>query len=450
MLQPKCLECGGVVEFNEITFVGKCKYCGNTFIFERPLNNQNLIKYELATDKLRNNNFEEAQFLFCELAKVCPNIEIYWGALLAEFGVEIDFDNNIQNVIIYKTNSKTIFESENYKNLVMLGLSQERYDKVLEIERIKLQINSLSNLQDNQISICYEKSSNDAEKVSSFLTQNKYKVYVCHTENEAQNYCALQSAKTLLILQDKNSNLNKQKKYWQRFLTMHPYSQKNNVIVVGYNKLDLPQRLQSYSFINYKEFTSENLLNLLKNSTETQFEILKTNDNALFEKTENIEKALEELNQNIVKSLNNNFNSNTRNNIENSNFTKKIYDLIEQGEFKKAYEIFNNIDIPNLYDYHLIKLLIKYNQTSFENLIEYLKNIENILNDNDFINLVYNATFKTKKYLSTIFADFIDYIYLKEKEFAQNCCLDSDGNLIKFIFNNKQEDLIMCKGRHRA
>ncbi|MBQ7306960.1 MAG: leucine-rich repeat domain-containing protein [Clostridia bacterium] len=451
MIQPKCLECGGIVDFNQDTFVGKCRYCGNVFIFDKPLNNENLVKYEIATDKLRSYDFDEAEKIFTKLTEQAPNEEFYWGAFLSEFGVDIVLEEDTQNVILYKLSQKSIFESQNFRKLMMLQKAEkERYNSLaIEIERIKAQINSIYHLTDNDICICHQDESVNAQIVSSFLVNNGYKVYVCDDQKEAQNYCGLSKAKTLIILQsqDKNLNFGNQKKYWQRFLKLHPYSLKNNIITIGKDIFSLPQKLQSYSFVNYNDLTAEKILNLLKDQTILELDTLKSNDNKLFERTENIKKELEKLNLNLEQKLEKVLTSSTKADTKSQTLVKReIYNLIEKNDFDSASESFESANIQDLYDYYLIRLLLKFKQSTFEDLINYLKNHNDVLYDDDFENLCNYSSNETKRHLSLIFENFIDYVYLKEKEFAYNSTIDNNGNLIKYVFVNKQEDVIMCQG----
>ena len=290
MKKLTCLECGGEIHISNNGLTGKCAYCGNEFLLKEPLTDGQFVNLQLATEYLLTFKFADAKRLFLSLAKEIEGFATaYFGAFLAEYGIEIVVDK-LGNKIptCHRASVVSVYNNEFYINAIKYASNtqKEEYEKLGEsIEKVRLEIlNQVEDGTSYDIFICFKASEIEdenkktadlelANNLYNFLAEKGYKVFnsattllrVKEQNFEPYIYRALSTAKVMLLLCSSVEKIESAwvKNEWARFLDIN--NGQGLVPICGnrftvYSPLALPHELQKLNAIVYDEDVKEKIL----------------------------------------------------------------------------------------------------------------------------------------------------------------------------------------------
>lgn len=484
MKKLKCLECGGEVIFCQDNLTCKCKYCGNTFILNKPLSDENFIKFQMATEYLDTFKFSDAKRLFCNILEQNEDFyECYWGAFLADYGIQFGLNRFGEQVpTCHRANNQTVFDNHFYKKALFYAdtLNKKRYiESATKIENVRKNIILNINIDKGyDVFICFKateifdpnRRTIDYEfgnNIYEFLTKKGYKVFfsaktlyeVKEQEFEPYIYKALSSCRVMLLLCSSIEKIESPwvKNEWGRFLDMHLG---NGVVPICGNRMEnfspsaLPSELQKYNAIIF----DENVLNNIELKVDSFFEDrIKLNDeeklkklneiNRLELKNEN-EKIIQELNEikKAISQTNLNNSSNKGSYVDENYIIKNAYTYCKNKNFIEANNLIKNNDISlNNPDFFVLNLLIEKKYPSFDEYFEALKIDEEIENDENILSIIKLGLNPYRNKIENALKNFVLYVANKEEEFAKKSTI-INGNLIKYIEKEQDDNVIMCQG----
>ncbi len=239
----KCSMCGGdVIPFDQTT--GECEYCGSIVTIPQMDQEQKLKMLNRANAMRRNKNFDNA---FQEYERILQNDqqdpEVYWGALLAHFGIEYvqDPSSGEYKPTMHRMQFQAMKEHGYFLKILSLSYGRQReiYEKnVSEIDRISERYMAIMNAQpDYDVFISYKerddagartRDSFDAEEIYHLLKSKRgYRVFfsretlkeVAGEEYEPHIFAALNRAKVMLLYGSDEDYITSTwvKNEWQRY-----------------------------------------------------------------------------------------------------------------------------------------------------------------------------------------------------------------------------------------
>lgn len=324
MKKLTCMECGGEIALSNQGLIGKCAYCGTEYLLSEPLLDEQFVSLQIATEYLLTFKFADAKRLFINLANQTKGFATaYWGAFLAEYGVEFVVDKYKGKIpTCHRANVISVYENEFYVKAIENATEKqkEEYQKLAtKIEKVRVEI--LSQVEDGvnyDIFICFKateiedesKKSADLEfanNIYNYLENKGYKVFnsaitllkVKEQNFEPYIYRALSTAKVMLLLCSSTEKLESAwvKNEWSRFLELK--NGQGLVPICGnrftpYSPLALPYELQKLNAIIYDEDVKEKILQKVSAFFEERSErvVEKEVKKAFEETTENVEESI--------------------------------------------------------------------------------------------------------------------------------------------------------------
>ncbi len=289
MKKLTCMECGGEILVSANGLYGKCSYCGSEYQLKEPLNSQQFVSFEMATEYLLTFRFADAKRLFVKLAEDTNFTSAYWGAFLAEYGIEFVIDKfKNKTPTCHRANVVSVYENQYYIKAIEYAnsIQLENYKELAEkIERVRLEIlNQVEDGTNYQVFICFKateiedenKKTADfyfANELYNFLEEKGFKVFnsaktlleVKEQNFEPYIYRALSTAKVMLLLCSSVETIESAwvKNEWARFLDLN--NGQGLVPICGnletnFSPLALPHELQKLNAIVYDENVKENIL----------------------------------------------------------------------------------------------------------------------------------------------------------------------------------------------
>ena len=259
----KCTTCGGDLSRNDDGIL-VCDYCGHTY----PIDFAGAQKSRsLASDLVQNLNeaqnlhmlarFDDAAEIYEAIIQKYPKeILAYWGAFIAEYGVQYTEHNGKFEPVCHRISRIPATDSQYLKKLYSLcanDVDRQTYRKKADlIEIIRSRAYEISIRQEPyDVFICHSGSGREPEYASqlfSALEEKGFKVFMPQKsvpygeDEEAYTFSAIQSAEYMLVIAESISGLQKTNNTWGRFVAL---PDKNiQVLHAGLNESEFPLKLR--------------------------------------------------------------------------------------------------------------------------------------------------------------------------------------------------------------
>ena len=391
----KCKMCGGDIEVNEEKTFGTCEYCGSVMTLPKVSDDQRAARFNRGNHFRRQGEFDKALGVYESIVREDDaDAEAHWCCALCRFGIEYVEDPNTFEFL--PTCHRASFDSflEDVDYLAALensdGITRRQYQKdaakIAEVQRGILATSQ--NEEPFDVFICYKETDDstkertrdslDAQDIYYQLTQEGYRVFFSRitledkvgTEYEPYIFAALNSAKVMIAIGSKPEYFNAVwvKNEWSRFLAMMR-KDRSKLLLPCYKDMDpydLPEQLgvlQSYDMakIGFMQDLIRGVRKVIGIENKKKEMVAVKSDNL-----------------NIMMLI------------------KRAFMLIEDGEWEKADDIFEqvlNLEPENAEAY-LGKLLAEYKAYS----IDYLsKNSQPLSNNTNYKRILRHADTELKE-----------------------------------------------------
>lgn len=274
LVQLTCSQCGGNLIIEDDHY--RCQSCGNTYERKYDLSNDMVVSLNRADTLRRRYFFDDAIDEYeAILSETDTCVEAYWGAFLAEYGIEyvLDYDGVTYIPTCHRTSSRSVFDSKYYK-----GLSNDYKQKAKAIEDIRIAVLAeVEKASNYDVFICYKRKDPDAkgDTVESKWARDLYesltyklglKVFFAEKSLNKGNinwephiYSALMSSKLMVVLSSSLDHINSAwvKNEWKRF---NSFSTEENpkvirVIASNIDPYNLPRELQDKQVLDQNSGT---------------------------------------------------------------------------------------------------------------------------------------------------------------------------------------------------
>ena len=271
----KCKMCGGDIEIQEGSAVGKCKYCGSVMTLPKIDSDKKAGLFNSANEYRQNNEFDKAYDAYKAIIEEEPEeAEAYWGMILSEYGIEYVEDPKTGNRIptCHRVHKQFIQNSSNYKLAIKYAGAERRmmYEEEAEkLDDLQKEILSVSSRElPYDVFISYKEtddatgerteSSVLAQEIYNELTRADIRTFfsrITLEEHLGENYepyiyAALHSAKVMLVVTTDRQELNSVwvKNEWMRYLHFMEKDKSKSIIPVYKNisPYELPTLLSAY------------------------------------------------------------------------------------------------------------------------------------------------------------------------------------------------------------
>ncbi len=274
-----CTFCGGTYEYKYGKWI--CAYCGQPKPEELGNAEQNLL--DVAGQKLRLQDFEEAETLFADLVQKYPrNPDAYWGLVCAKYGIKYEEDFNGKRIPTCCMDTIPSFgDDANYKKALRYASDEQKkwYKSQADyVDRVSKQwVQDAQKEEPYDIFICFKdsdkergiertKDSYDAAEIYSKLRDKGYRVFFSRAsladktgeKYEPYIFQALQTAKVMIVFGSKTEYIQSSwvRNEWQRYMKRieRGEKRKDSILVVGngINFGDLPSELAKRQHLQFK------------------------------------------------------------------------------------------------------------------------------------------------------------------------------------------------------
>lgn len=290
----KCSMCGGTIIPLDQT-IGECESCGRILTIPKIDSDQKLKMLNRASTMRRNKNFDAA---FQEYERILrddqSDPDVYWGALLAHFGIEYVQDpaSGEYKPTMHRMQFQAMKEHGYYLKIMSLSYGRQReiYEaNASEIDQISERYMTIMNAQPAyDVFISYKdkddagvrtRDSCDAEEIYQMLTKKRgYRVFfsretlkdVAGEEYEPYIFAALNRAKVMLLYGSDEDYIQSTwvKNEWQRYRFLQRNDSSKHLIPVLKNLEPdyLPPELAKLQAFDYLQpQAQEKLLKLVDN-----------------------------------------------------------------------------------------------------------------------------------------------------------------------------------------
>ncbi|MBQ7765267.1 MAG: toll/interleukin-1 receptor domain-containing protein [Lachnospiraceae bacterium] len=280
-MNHKCKMCGGVLTPAGKEKIITCEYCGTKQTLPCPDSERIAGLYEKADGYRRNLEFDKALALYEEiLNEDSTDAEMYWLALLCEFGIEyVEETVGAKRIpTINRMQPVSVFDNANYKAAIQYADEEQAViyrTEAEEINGIQKEILEISKREEPfDIFICYKETDENGRRaldsvlatdIYELLTKDGYKVFFSRVTlddkigvaYEPYIYAALQSAKIMIAVGTKEEHFNAiwVRNEWSRYLAMIKSGAKK-VLIPAYKDMDpyeLPEEFKHLQAINMGE-----------------------------------------------------------------------------------------------------------------------------------------------------------------------------------------------------
>ena len=270
----KCKMCGGDLEIEPNVTVCECEYCGTKQTVPTADNEKKMTLFSRANRLLRNCEFDKAYGVFESIVAEFPEeAEAYWGLCLCRYGVEyVDDPVTAKNIpTCHRTVSSSIMDDSDFDmacenaDAIARRLYREEAKAIDRIQQGILRI--VANEEPYDVFICYKELDGNGERtedsvhgqeIYDSLTGKGLKVFFSRItlesklgeEYEPYIYAALLSAKVMLAIGTSYEYYNAVwvKNEWARFLNMMKTDPAKKLIPCfkGIDAYDIPREFKNF------------------------------------------------------------------------------------------------------------------------------------------------------------------------------------------------------------
>ncbi len=293
-----CNFCGGTYEYRFGKWI--CSYCRQPKPEE--LSNEEVTLLYQAGQKLRLQDFEEAEILFADIVQKYPhNPEGYWGLVCAKYGIKYEEDYDGKKIPTCCLDTIPSFgDDANYKKALRYASAEQKkwyQEQAAYVERVSKQWKEdASKEKPYDIFICFKDSdqergiertqdSVDATDMYLKLTEKGYRVFMSRVslqnktgeKYEPYIFQALQTAKVMIVFGSSVEYITSTwlQNEWKRYLKRmaNGEKEKNSLVVAykGFKPAQMPSVLSKTQCLDFaKNDFYQLLLEYLQNFFQRQ------------------------------------------------------------------------------------------------------------------------------------------------------------------------------------
>ena len=378
----KCKMCGGDLEASDGAAVVECEYCGTKQTVPKSIdeNMQNL--FNRANTLRIKGEFDKAERLYEKIVQSDETqSEAYWGLILCKYGIEyVDDPTTFKKVpTCHRASYDSIIADDDYKSaLANADLTQKAIyeEQAREIDRIQKDILSLSQKEEKyDVFICYKETDANGQRTQDSVIANDsyyqlknegFKVFYAAITLEGKLgsayepiiFAALNSAKVMLAIGTKPEYFNAVwvKNEWSRFLKIVK-KDRSKLLIPCYRDMDAYELPEEFAHLQAQDMSKIGFINDIVRGIK---KVVVKNEPA---------KAVE-----APKAQNNSFDA----------LIKRIYLLLEDGDFNKADELCEQVlnGDPENAEAYICKMLIEFKCHTKDKLFLVKQSITNSKNCN--------------------------------------------------------------------
>ena len=378
----KCKMCGGDLEASDGAAVVECEYCGTKQTVPKGIdeNMQNL--FNRANTLRIKGEFDKAERLYEKIVQSDETqSEAYWGLILCKYGIEyVDDPTTFKKVpTCHRASYDSIVADDDYKSaLANADLTQKAIyeEQAREIDRIQKDSLSLSQKEEKyDVFICYKETDANGQRTQDSviandiyyqLTNEGFKVFYAAITLEGKLgsayepiiFAALNSAKVMLTIGTRPEYFNAVwvKNEWSRFLKIIQ-KDRSKLLIPCYRDMDAYELPEEFAHLQAQDMSKIGFINDVVRGIK---KVVVKNEPA---------KTVE-----APKAQNNSFDA----------LIKRIYLLLEDGDFNKADELCEQVlnGEPENAEAYICKMLIEFKCHTKDKLFSVKQSITNSKNCN--------------------------------------------------------------------
>ena len=414
----KCKMCGGDLVFETGATVCECEYCGSKQTIPNADNEKKITLFARANRLLRSCEFDKAEGIFSSIAAEFPEeAEAYWGLVLCKYGIEYVDDPATGKKVptCHRSSFDSVMDDADFDQVmenadtVARAVYREQAKQIEELRKGIIEVSGKEEPYD--IFICYKETAEDgqrtidsvlAQDVYDALTARGYRVFFSRisledklgTEYEPYIFAALNSAKVMLAFGTTYDYYNAVwvKNEWSRFLKLMT-ADKSKYLIPCYKDIDAYDIPKEFAKLQAQDLGKvgavQDLLRGIEKLIGRKQILAGVSADTATEAVKQLQAILESgvgSNTNLVALL------------------KRGRDALEDKEFKKASEFFDqalNIDAENAQAFYGLYMA----EHGLENDVAFSKSFEKNkvdLNDRNLKRAMKNASDELKDFFERL------------------------------------------------
>ena len=378
----KCKMCGASLDIVEGSTVCECEYCGTKQTVPKAMdeNMQNLCNR--ANTLRMKGEFDKSAQIYEKIVQLdSTQSEAYWGLILCKYGIEyVDDPATLKKIpTCHRASYDSIIADEDYKSALANAdiIQRSVYEEqAKEIDRIQKEILALAQKEETyDVFICYKETDANGQRTQDSVIANDiyyqlkdagYKVFYAAITLEGKLgsayepiiFAALNSAKVMLVIGTNPDYFNAVwvKNEWSRFLKIIQ-KDRSKLLIPCYRDMDAYELPEEFAHLQAQDMSKIGFINDVVRGIK---KVVVKNEPA---------KAVE-----APKRQNNSFDA----------LIKRIYLLLEDGDFNKADELCEQVlnGDPENAEAYICELLIEFKCHTKDELSSVRQNITNSINYN--------------------------------------------------------------------
>lgn len=280
ILDKKCEMCGAQLKISDNGLKAECPYCGSNYTYVKPVTAYSATCINRANNYRQRGMFDNAIVEYKTLLQdeeFANNAEIYWGLMLAEYGIEYVHDAREDAYVptCHRTVTRSVFDDENYKKAIAAATEDMKAvytARATEIDRVQQAIRLKAAETDGyEVFICFKASDNHiatqdryiARRIFDELTKRGFRTFFSEvslkdrlgSEYEPIIYKALMTARVMILIATKEEYLEAPfvRNEWSRFVERKKSDPSLSIVPV-FGNIDpdiLPTRDQGVDLAKY-------------------------------------------------------------------------------------------------------------------------------------------------------------------------------------------------------
>ena len=381
----KCKMCGGSLDIVEGSTVCECEYCGTKQTVPKAMdeNMQNLCNR--ANTLRMKGEFDKSAQIYEKIVQLdSTQSEAYWGLILCKYGIEyVDDPATLKKIpTCHRASYDSIIADEDYKSALANADIMQRSvyeEQAKEIDRIQKEILALAQKEETyDVFICYKETDASGQRTQDSVIANDiyyqlkdagYKVFYAAITLEGKLgsayepiiFAALNSAKVMLVIGTNPEYFNAVwvKNEWSRFLKIIQ-KDRSKLLIPCYRDMDAYELPEEFAHLQAQDMSKIGFINDVVRGIKKV--VVKD------EKTNAVEPSKVQMNSSDA-------------------LIKRIYLLLEDGEFDKANELCEQVlnGDPENAEAYICELLIEFNCHTKDELSSLKTSIANSKNYNKVI-----------------------------------------------------------------
>lgn len=282
MQAMNCKMCGNKIEVAHKKGYEACVYCGNTVTLPRFSDEESIALYNRGNQFRQVGEFDKASAVFEKLMeKNGQEPEVHWCSVLSRYGIVYEEDKTSfeWKPLCYRAVVTSILDDVDYIEAIQhsTGTAKRQYQRdAAQIAEVQQRIvRGAQGMPEYDVMICHKMDDDDhelAQMIAAKLSKMGYAVYIDSEEEaetsleekEAHILSALNSAKVMLVVGTKGSNMEDAlvRNVWMRYCNLMARAKEKNLLVCygGMEAYDIPEELVDQKALDANKQTFWNAL----------------------------------------------------------------------------------------------------------------------------------------------------------------------------------------------